>query len=66
MVSIDTYAIIEIKTSISFVFFSLGVSVAIYISCVVKRRSKVSPDEMPGVYEMNIDGCFSGGGQFFI
>ena len=26
--------------------------VAICISCMVKRRSKATPDEMPGVYEM--------------
>ena len=47
MASIDTYAIIGITISISFVvFFSLGVLVAICIGCMVKRRSKVMPDEV--------------------
>ena len=47
--SIDTYAIIGITISASFVvFFSLGVLVAI---CMVKRRSKGIPVVNPPVYE---------------
>ncbi|KAL5518244.1 hypothetical protein EMCRGX_G003944 [Ephydatia muelleri] len=50
--SIETYAIIGITSSISFVvFFSLGVLVAICIGCMVKRKSKVTPGEKPPVYE---------------
>ncbi|KAL5518239.1 hypothetical protein EMCRGX_G003938 [Ephydatia muelleri] len=51
--SIDTYAIIGITISASFVvFFSLGVLVAICIGCMVaKRRSKGIPVEKPSVYE---------------
>ena len=50
--SIETYAIIGITSSISFVvFFSLGVLVAICIGCMVKRKSIVTPGEKPPVYE---------------
>ena len=46
--SIDTYAIIGITISASFVVFSLGVLVAI---CMVKRRSKGIPVVNPPIYE---------------
>ena len=53
MASIDTYAIIGITISISFVvFFSLGVLVAICIGCMAIRRSKVTTGEKPPVYDV--------------